>query len=99
MAEREKKGDEEKVIETTDSFVERFAASVVVTVGKENIVVIDFLKPVLSLVGKDGRIVGYKGELRPDVRIFLPYSVAKKLRDALSEQIKRVEGEAREVEG
>ena len=26
---------------------------------------------------KDGRIIGYKGELRPDVRIFLPYSVAK----------------------
>ncbi|MDF2956485.1 MAG: hypothetical protein OD814_000107 [Candidatus Alkanophagales archaeon MCA70_species_1] len=33
------------------------------------------------------------------MRIFLPYSVAKKLRDALSEQIKRVEGEARGVEG
>ena len=83
----------EKVIETTDSFVERFAVGAVVTAGKENIVIVEFLKPVLSLIGKeDGQIIGHRGELRPDVRIFLPYSVAKTLRDALNEQIKKVEG-------
>jgi len=41
---------------------------------------------------KDGQIIGHRGELRPDVRIFLPYSVAKTLRDALNEQIKRLRG-------
>jgi hypothetical protein len=98
---KEKAGEkkkEETEIEPTDTFVERIAEGTAISTTPGGFVIIDFLKPVISLMGtKDGKISGYRGEHRPDVRMYLPPTIAKKLRDTLNAHIEGYEKEYGEI--
>ena len=76
----------------TERFTERFAESVVVS-HSYTYFIFDFLKPDASLVARrdTGAIVGLRGSLKSDVRIFLSPPLAKKLLNILSDQIKKYE--------
>jgi hypothetical protein len=94
---KEKK-KEETEIEPTDTLVERIAEGAAISTSPGGFVIIDFLKPVISLMGtKDGKISGYRGELRPDVRMYLPPTIAKNLRDSLNTHIEGYEKEYGEI--
>ena len=98
---KEKAGEkkkEETEIKPTDTLVERFAEGIAITTSPSGFILIDFLKPVISLMGtKDGKISGYRGELRPDVRMYLPPTIAKNLRDTLNTHIEGYEKEYGEI--
>jgi hypothetical protein len=90
----EEKKEEEIEIKPTDTLVERFVEGIAITTSPSGFILVDFLKPVLSLMGtKSGKITAHKGELRPDVRIYLPPKIAKSFRDVLNTHIERYEKE------
>lgn len=98
MATEEDKKEEEVEIKPTDTLVERLAAGIAITTTPNGLILVDFLKPVLSLMAtKSGKITAHKGELRPDVRIYLPPKVAKSFRDALNTHIEKYEKEYGEI--
>ncbi len=89
---------EEIEIKPTNAFTERFAEGASIGTSGGGLIILDFLKPEVSLMGeKNGKITGYRGELRPDVRIYLSPKVTKKLCDALNIHIERYEKEYGEI--
>jgi len=89
---------EGNILEPTESYVERFASEVVVSHTPQGIFLLDFLYLKSSIiVDEDGRIKGYKGQLRPDVRIYLSPIICKRLLKALEDQIKKYEEKFGEI--
>lgn len=89
---------EEREIPTTGDYTERIASAVVVATTPEGFFVIDFLRPVVSLIGGErNKIKGYKGEQRPDVRIYTTPLVAKRLLKVLSHQVEEYEKKFGEI--
>jgi hypothetical protein len=86
------KGEGKIRVLKTDDFVEKLAVAVIVGTTPEGFFVFDFLQPVAHLVAeRDGKVIGYEGELRDSVRIYTSPIVAKRLLNALKEQIDKYE--------
>ena len=89
MKNSQKKTQRERKIEPTDTFTERIAEGVAITTSPTGLIIVDFLKPVLYLVAKGDKIQGLRGELRPDVRIYLTLNAAESLQKSLSEHLEK----------
>lgn len=81
----------------TDTFIERMAEATVISSLPSGLVVLTFMKPVMSIFGtKEGKLAEITGDLRPDVQVYLSPVAAKGLRDALSKHLdghEKVSGE------
>ena len=74
----------------TENFTERLASGVIVSYGPDEMFLIDFLKPEISVYADEtGKILGHKGQLSIDVRIFMSPKVAEDLLKALKNSLER----------
>ncbi len=83
---------EVKVPKTSD-FTERLEMAAVVAHTPEGLVILEFLKPDISLYAdeKTGKLIKQEGKLASDVRIYLPLKTAKGLLNLLKEHIEKLE--------
>lgn len=83
---------EVKVPKTGD-FTERLELAVVVSHTPEGLFILEFLKPEVFLYADEetGRFTKQEGKLASDVRIYIPPKTAKRLLNALKEQIEKYE--------
>lgn len=98
ISESDREIQEEVEIGITDTFTERIATNVVVAHTPEGFFIFEFLRPkAVITAGKDGKIRGFKGELKSDVRIFLSPITVKRLLRTLEDQIKKYESKFGEI--
>lgn len=87
-----KKGEEEIEVPRAEGFIEALAGAVVVGFSDDGLFILEFLRPLTKLVAdREGRIRGFKGEMRSCARIYISYVTAKKLLQTLEDQIKKYE--------
>lgn len=87
--------EEGNEVETPKSpnFVERLVTNVVINHTPDDLFIIEFLRPELSLYAEkdSGKILGHKGMLVSDVRIYMTPKAAKRFLNALKENISKYE--------
>jgi len=88
----EKKNNEVE-IPKAPNFVERFVTSAVINHTPDDLFIIEFLRPELSAYAEkdSGKILGHKGILVSDVRIYMTPKAAKRFLNALKENISKYE--------
>lgn len=88
-----KEEENEVEIPKAPNFVERFVTSAVINHTPDELFIIEFLRPELSAYAEknSGKILGHKGTLVSDVRIYMTPKVAKRFLNALKENIAKYE--------
>lgn len=96
MGEEEK---EEVEIPKTETFTERFVTNAIITHTSDGNFILDFGRPAIGAYAekKSGKILGYKGELKLDVRLVMSHISAKRLLNALKTNIERYESTYGEI--
>jgi len=100
MDEKTIQAPEEVEVPKTKDFTERLESAIVVAHTPDQMFIIEFLKPEISLYAdkRTGKFTKQEGKLASDVRIYLPPKTAKSLLNALKEQIEKYEKEYGKIE-
>jgi hypothetical protein len=94
-----KEEKEEVEIQKTETFTERFVTNAIITHTPDSNFILDFGRPVIGAYAekKSGKILGHKGELKLDVRLFMSHISAKRLLKALKSNIEGYESSYGEI--
>ena len=92
-------GKEEVEVQKTETFTERFVTNAIIRHGSDGIFILDFGRPVMGVYAekRSGKILGHKGELKLDVRLFMSPITAKGLLKSLKANIEGYESRYGEI--
>ena len=91
--------EEEIEIQKTNIFTERFVTEMLITKLPDDFFILEFGRPMINAYAKktSGEILGYRGELKMDVRLIMSPITVKKVFKAIEDNIKKYEDEHGEI--